>query len=187
MHFACSKCFEILEKLIIQLAEDYKRSTVDFAKDFRSKPFKSGLYLSLLAAGIQLARTAPTEGNFYDCILQYSNDLNMLSATNRSAKCNDHIKQLVQDFNNGEIRHLNFIIFTLIWVDKYGKDVDLFPARCRYTNVGRFEMFNRVVDIGIANRWLMLKHKMANFDVSDDEMEEFGSTLTWRDKLLSFR
>ena len=96
----------------------------------------------------------------------------------RSRQSDDHIQSLLRAYNYGVVRRLNLGVVSLIWLDDYAKECDVYSAKCKPSHVrwmdvfGLGDMKTRIVDIGIAGRYRLLDEAIVDFDVSDSEWSQ---------------
>lgn len=82
-----------------------------------------------------------------------------------------HIELVERFFNEGILRRMNFGIFSIIWLDNYDRDCFLYKAVCPYIRLHFLEFFERIIDIGVLDRWWIMEKKMMNYDINDKEFE----------------
>ncbi|KAI4492611.1 hypothetical protein M0804_002402 [Polistes exclamans] len=108
----------------------------------------------------------------------YRNDLLMnafilmqVSENIRNEESVKHIELVERFFNEGILRRMNFGIFSIIWLDNYDRDCFLYKAVCPYIRLHFLEFFERIIDIGVLDRWWIMEKKMMNYDINDKEFE----------------
>lgn len=140
---------------------------------------KSAIYVALLGTAGYLMKTNPNESSFKEQLVNNTNDLLLLSDAIRNPRADSHTQKVMQYANAGRIRRLNLGVCSLMWLDNYEKGVDVYNAHCDPLKVGWLDLKERVVDIGIMNRWLLLQDSMTDFDINPQEWgEEVGDVDT---------
>ena len=151
------------------ILEDYKAVAVETGQDIKARPIKSGFVFSILGAVTYLIKTNPSEQSFRAGLVENTNDLLQLSDAIRRPSCDDHMQMLVKGYNEGTIRRLNLGVCSIMWLDNFDKDVDFFQAHCKQLRVGWLNMKERIVDVGVVNRWIYLEKYMEDFDINPQE------------------
>ena len=157
---------------LLGIANDYKEAGQDILKDMKDKPLKSAFYIGTLSTLIYFCRHNPTEDSFREQLQNNANDLLLLSDLIRNPVSDSHVQKLISGYNEGVVRRLNLGVCSLMWLDNYDPQVDLYKAQCKPLKVGWLEMRERIVDIGVLERWIYMEKAMIDYDVNPAEWEE---------------
>lgn len=149
---------------------DYYEVLKEVRRDACNKPLKASAYGIATIFVINLFRT--NEG-----LKSYSAEI--VSACNRVGsvvdKCrNPTSKEFVQNIGElhcqGLLRQLDLGFSTLIYKADSNQDIALYRYNCSHLRPSLKEFIHeRLVDLGIQGRWLILESKMKNYDINEDE------------------
>ncbi|CAJ0935745.1 unnamed protein product [Ranitomeya imitator] len=138
------------KKMVIwtrSLLRDYKEACKDIVVGARERPFKASVYLSLLA------------GDSFRCsLLEASSSLLLLSPWMRSGTADGHVQRLLALSHQGRLRHA-----------PYDPDCDLYNTQCPHLRPRMADFPGRVLDVGFFGQWWLLRNKMKDFDINEDE------------------
>ncbi|KAM4677585.1 mitochondrial import inner membrane translocase subunit Tim29 [Discoglossus pictus] len=166
------------------LLHDYSEAFKDIFVGAKERPGKAAVYISLIAGASICSSKAPSEDSFQGSILEASASLLLLSAWTRSGTSDQHVQNLIHLGNQGRLRYVNLILFSLVYEAAFDPECDLYPASCSHLQPRLLEFPSRVLDIGFFNRWWFLHSKMKDFDVNEDEFSHLPvemRTVTWND------
>ncbi|KAM5171409.1 mitochondrial import inner membrane translocase subunit Tim29 [Mantella aurantiaca] len=151
------------------LLHDYGEACKDIAVGAKERPGKAALYISLLTGVGICSSRAPTEDSFQSSMLDASSCLLFLSPWTRSGKSDQHVQRLMELSNQGRLRHINLLIFSLMYEAPYDPECDLYSTQCSHLKPRWSEFPDRVLDIGFFGRWWLLQNKMEDFDINEEE------------------
>ncbi|XP_018326028.1 mitochondrial import inner membrane translocase subunit Tim29-like [Agrilus planipennis] len=145
---------------------DYKEVAVDIAKDVKHRPIKAAVLVSTAVFISYLFKSNPSEADYRAAVIRAANDIRLIPPSMQKEEAANFLQYIEQCYNRDLIRRISFGIACIIWVDKYNKDYKNEEAVNKYLAVTNMELFNRIVDIGILNRWFILPKKMEDYDVN---------------------
>lgn len=148
---------------------------VEIGQDMKDRPLKSGIYVSLVAGAFYLGKTNPSELDFKEHLIENAGELLKLGEPIRNPTSDNHMQNLFKCYNSGQIRYLNFGLFSVMWRDNYKEGVDLFDAQCKPLKVGWFDLPERTLDIGILGKWHWIEKAMKDYDINPNEWNEQGN------------
>lgn len=151
------------------LLHDYGEACKDIVVGAKERPGKATLYISLLASVGICSSKAPSEDSFQCSLLEASSCLLLLSPWARSGSSDQHVQRLMELRNEGRLRHINLIIFSLMYEAPYDPDSDLYSSQCSHLKPRWSEFPSRVLDIGFFGNWWLLQNKMKDFDINEEE------------------
>ena len=157
---------------MLGIASDYKEVGKEILQDMKTHPFKSTVYISTIGVTVYFCKHNPTEDNFREQLQNNANDLLLLSDLIRNPVSDNHIQKLVRSYNEGLVRRLNLGICSLMWLDNYDKQVDVYQAQCKSLKVGWLEMRDRIIDIGVLDKWIYMEKAMIDYDINPAEWKE---------------
>ncbi len=158
---------------LLGIAHDYRDVAKETLRDMKKHPIKSTFYISTLATVTYFSKHNPSEDSFREQLQCNANDLLLLSDLIRNPAADQHTQRLVSAYNEGTVRRMNLGVCSLMWLDNYDKQVDLYSAQCKPLKVGWLEMKDRIVDIGVLDRWIYMEKAMIDYDINPAEWEEY--------------
>ncbi|XP_068129589.1 mitochondrial import inner membrane translocase subunit Tim29 [Hyperolius riggenbachi] len=151
------------------LLRDYGAACKDIAVDAKERPGKAALYISLLAGAAVCSSKAPSEHSFECSLLEASCTLLLLSPWTRSGRSDQHVQRLTELRNEGRLRHINFMVFSLMYEAPYDEECDLYPTHCPHLKPRLTDFPSRVLDIGFFGHWWLLQQMMKDYDINEEE------------------
>lgn len=152
-----------------RLLTDYKIAGAEIIEDGKQTPRKTIAILAGLAALFGAMKTNPDEYSFRDQLVLRTNELAMISDEIKNPLSDNHIRYLTTCYNQGLIRRLNLIFFSVMWVGDYNSDCNLYAAECSYLKPRYVTFYDRVIDVGLYGQWWNMKRKMKDMDINPDE------------------
>ncbi|XP_069623236.1 mitochondrial import inner membrane translocase subunit Tim29 [Ranitomeya imitator] len=160
------------KKMVIwtrSLLRDYKEACKDIVVGARERPFKASVYLSLLAGVGVCSSRAPSEDSFRCSLLEASSSLLLLSPWMRSGTADGHVQRLLALSHQGRLRHVKLLCLSLVYEAPYDPDCDLYNTQCPHLRPRMADFPGRVLDVGFFGQWWLLRNKMKDFDINEDE------------------
>lgn len=156
-----------------QLAADYRQAGADAVQDCRDRPVRTAVYAMLAASTYALMRTNPQYNAFEDSLLSWQSDMCTVGSPVRKSSAYDHLLELTHLIAQRRLKRLDLGVCTLLFRQENDESVATFSATCSYLQPTYWNYLSeRLVDIGIANRWLMLHRQLRDFDVNELEWTE---------------
>ena len=156
-----------------QLGLDYRQVVVDTLAECRQRPVKAGLYLSGLSSLGWLYHTNPTFNSFEDTLLTHQSDMCTVGEAVRNTAAYNHLYNLTDLQKEQRLQQINFAFFSVIFRRDFEEQMGIYKANCEYLKPSYLEyVTDRVVDVGILGRWIILSKKMQDFDVNEREWVE---------------
>lgn len=148
---------------------DYKDVTIDVIKTCKEQPLRASVYTSLLGSSYYLCKHNPDEASFRERLLQDAIKVLQVGEPIRNPISENHLKWLEKCYNEGIIRYINLGIISFIWLDNYEEGCSLYKAVCPYLKPRYVTLYQRVIDVGILDKWWVLDNKMKDYDINEDE------------------
>ena len=161
-----------LEERLHNIYADYKEVTIETAKEIRDKPIKSAAIFGAIGTLFYLNKHKPTESDYTAQITVAAQDLMMVGDPIRNQTSDKFVQNVNDHINKGTLRCMNLGVLSLIWYDNFSKEVDVFEAHAGPLKVGWLDMKERILDIGILDRWIKLEEAMMDYDINPDEWKE---------------
>lgn len=77
-----------------------------------------------------------------------------------------HLKYIENCYNKNLIRRLNLGVASVIWVDSYSGECDIYENQCSYLAVKYKGFIHRILDFGFLNIWWNISKNMLDYDVN---------------------
>ncbi|XP_071038874.1 mitochondrial import inner membrane translocase subunit Tim29 isoform X2 [Parasteatoda tepidariorum] len=145
---------------------------MDTVQESSAKPRKAFIITSGLGLLLAAMKMNPDEQSFYDRQLQCITELSMVGDPIRNPAAENHLTYLTRCQNQGLLRKVDLLFFSLIWEADYNNECNIYPAQCKYLQPKYFTFYQRIVDVGLFGFWINLKLKMRDFDVNPEEWNE---------------
>ena len=124
----------------------------------------------MLGSGVYLAKHNPDEACFRQDVLNSCSDIILTGEPIRNPKSTAHIQLLNDCYTEGIIRRLNLGVISFIWLDNYKEGLALYKAVCPYLKPRYLTFYERIIDVGFLDTWWILKDKMRDYDVNEEEL-----------------
>lgn len=93
-------------------------------------------------------------------------DLILVSPTLQRKESAEHLQLIQTHYNYDEIRRMNLLLFSLIWIDNHANQCKTYVNICDYMKLSWLEFKDKIIDVGFLNEWWMLSKNMADYDVN---------------------
>lgn len=135
----------------------------------RQRPGKAAIYAALLAGAVGCGLHSPCERSFEAGLLEAAGALLLLSPWTRSSTSEGHVQRLLQLRNRGQLRFQSLLFGSLVYEAPFDAGADLYAAHCRHLAPRWTDFPGRVVDVGFWDRWWVLRSKMRDADINEEE------------------
>nr|XP_020647256.1 mitochondrial import inner membrane translocase subunit Tim29 [Pogona vitticeps] len=159
------------------LLRDYAEACKEAAQSVRQRPRRAALYASLLAGAVACSLHSPCEASFEASLLEASGALLLLSPWTRSGAAEGHVQRLTRLRNRGQVRFRNLLFFSLVYEAPFDAGADLYQVHCQYLQPRWTDFPGRVLDVGFWGRWWVLRSKMQDADINDEEFQRLPEHL----------
>ncbi|XP_059082884.1 mitochondrial import inner membrane translocase subunit Tim29-like [Tigriopus californicus] len=166
---------EKLAHYLANVARDYSESFQELYKGALNRPRKALVISSTLGLGYYMYHHNPNERTFRDVYLRHNFDISLLGENVRNPCCTRSQDSIARYFNSEELRRWNLGLFSIMWRDHYSDKCGHALANCKYTKIGYFNFWDRIVDVGAFDRWWLISRNMRDFDVNPEEWHPDGS------------
>jgi hypothetical protein len=158
------------------LMRDYTTSIKDGFKSAQDYPVRAALYTGAVGGLVALNYTNPTYASYIQRVVEANDELGLISDTIRSKRADNLVQNVFRLHAQSRLRRQNFLVFSVVLAQRHADPTCIYEARC--TTLNRFELsdyLGRVLDFGIAGRWLALQTALVDCDVNEGEFAEDGS------------
>lgn len=153
--------------------KDYRQAFEDTVTDAKNNRKKATFYLSLIGLTTYLYKTNPPPNSFKSELVNYQNLMSTIGEPIRNPVCYNYLDELNCLDSQRRLHKLNFLIFTVFLREDFDPKIKIYEATCKYLQPSYLDyLSNRIVDIGIANRWILLERRLKDFDINPNEFND---------------
>lgn len=105
---------------------------------------------------------------FDDTLLQSNCDLGLVGSAVRNKSSEDYIRYIWHEKNTETLKIINLLFFSLMWVDNHSESCQLYETQCKYMQPTYLDIYSRIIDVGLFGSWMVIKHRMKDYDVNGD-------------------
>nr|XP_056704311.1 mitochondrial import inner membrane translocase subunit Tim29 [Euleptes europaea] len=158
-----------LASWVRSLLSDYAEACREVARGARQRPGRAALCVGLLAGVAGFARHCPGEPALEASLLEASDRLLLLSPQTRSTAAQGHVRRLLELRAAGQLRIQSLVLASVLYEAPFDADAALYHARCRHLAPTWTELPGLLLDVGFCGRWWVLRAKMRDCDVNDED------------------
>lgn len=155
------------------LAKDYYEATLGIGSYIKKNPVRSLLATAVASCAFYCSKTNPDEHSYRSEVLECANSMLYISPAIRNPSAIRHLEYLEKCYNANVVKRLNLLFFSVIWIDEFNDNMQLFKATCKYLKPSILSVHERAVDIGFLNVWWNLRSIMVNYDVNPEEWKDY--------------
>ncbi|XP_068910987.1 mitochondrial import inner membrane translocase subunit Tim29 [Tenebrio molitor] len=158
-----------VDKIVIYIknvCSDYKEVALSVRTDIKQKPLKATIFFTGLGfLGYSITHN-PNEQHFKAKFVQCANDVSLVSVHLVNPSAIEHLKLIQTCYNKDLIRYTSFGFFSIIWVDKYSNQCNMYETNCSYLKLPYRKIASQVIDVGFLNIWWIISRKMLDYDIN---------------------
>ncbi|KAH0628639.1 hypothetical protein JD844_010021 [Phrynosoma platyrhinos] len=164
------------------LLQDYAEAFAEVARGVRRRPGRAGLWAALLSGALGCGLRSPCESSFEAGLLEASAALLLLSPGTRSAAAEAHLRRLLELRDRGRLRFQSLLLLSVVYEAPFDAGADLYLAHCPHLQPRWAELPGRLLDVGFWGRWWVLRARMRDADINEEEFRHLPERL----RTLSF-
>lgn len=147
---------------------DYYEVSQDIVKSIKAHRIRSISGLFCLGAVIYTYRHVPSESSYYGELLDWSNELSLVNEVEQNKVSKSHINRTLHLYANGRLCYINLGLVAIVMeIPKY-PECKNYHTTCVHLQPRWWTFYNRVVDIGVYRKWLVIQRKMVDYDINDE-------------------
>ena len=154
------------------ILSDYVDVFTELFTSCKKHPIKAFVYLSCGGVITTGCIKRPDRASYVNDVLEYSNELSMCSEVVRSPKAKRYIDTLIAMETDGYLKYVNLGIAALIIRKNHSAYCSNYHETCSSLQPRFWQLHERVVDVGVWDRWLLLETELNGYDVNDEELEK---------------
>ncbi len=149
---------------------DYIEVFKDLGKASWNHPFKASIYLSIGSLVTAAVTTRPDYRQYLNDVLGYANELSMCSEHVRNPRAQNYIDDVIRCHSDKRLTYVNLGIAALIIRQPRSAYCCNFQETCSSLQPRLWTLGQRVVDVGVAGRWLLLDTELKDYDINDTQL-----------------
>lgn len=147
---------------------DYYEVSKDLIKSVKTHPVRSVLGLFCFGAVVYSSRQVPSESSYYAELLDWSNELSLVSETQQNKVSKSHIDKSLHLYANKRLRYVNLGLVAMVMEIPVYPECKNYHNTCVHLQPRWWTFYDRIVDIGIYREWLVIQRKMVDYDINDE-------------------
>lgn len=151
---------------------DYVEVGRDIATGIRRSPLKALVYGFMAGILGTSWRRNPDMASFVNNVLEYSNELSMCGETERNPAALAHIERLISLNSDGYLRRINLGVCSVVMQRVSSPQCCGYHEVCPHLQPRVWHAYQRILDIGVWGRWLLLERNMVDFDINEKQLEK---------------
>ena len=153
------------------LYKDYRDVYFETLQEAKAKPKKATFYIILVGGILYCIWSVPEERNYFQDFIGCRENLELCAPAIRNPDTEKYINDLNKLEMKGLLRYQSLGLFSIMWRHNEDPMLAVYYARCEYLQPLYSEMWDRLIDVGFAGRWWILRKKMEDYDVNYKEWE----------------
>jgi len=159
----------VIYKYVKQFSFDYRDALIETGKKMVQHPIKTIFYSSNIYLLFYAYRTMPSFNSYQNDLIEFQNQQLLTSSLIRNKQIETYIDTIEQLLSRDQIHFVDCYLFSLIIYRSQhrsnGNSYKFYENICSYLHLKRNA---RIIDIGIFNRWVVLKRQLRKEDIFDD-------------------
>ncbi|XP_061209744.1 mitochondrial import inner membrane translocase subunit Tim29 [Neopsephotus bourkii] len=153
------------------LLQDYAAALRETAQGARRRPLASAVTVAALGAVTACGASVPSADSFEAAAVEAAGSLLLLSPGTRSPDAERHVQRLLRRREAGRLRYRHLVLLAVVYEAPpgTGAGAQLYSSRCRYLRPPWRQAPARLLDVGFCGRWWLLRHRLRDCDVNEDE------------------
>jgi len=151
------------------IALDYYEVFTDLIKSAREHRLRS--VVGLLGAGVvvYLSKQVPDELNFHAELLDSANELSLVTETEQNRTSKAHIERTLDLYSHKKLKYVYLGLLAVMMESPAYPDLKIYQHTCTHLQPRWWTFYQRIVDIGVCGRWVVLQRKMVDYDINDSD------------------
>lgn len=151
---------------LINVYRDYKEVFTGLARGCYDRPSRP-LVLGIITGTIgYIWYQNPDEKSFNTELQQCSNAISLLSRLTRNPSSELHVDRLLHLRNEDLLTYVSFGLFSLIIRRNTNDICNNYDYTCQHLQPGFWTYYDKIEDVGLFKKWLILDKKMIDYDVN---------------------
>ncbi|XP_061299856.1 mitochondrial import inner membrane translocase subunit Tim29 [Pezoporus flaviventris] len=151
------------------LVQDYATALRETAQSARQRPLALAVTAAALSGAAACGSSVPSAESFEAAVVEAAGSLLVLSPGTRSPGAERHVQRLLRRREAGRLRYRHLVLLAVVYEAPCSASAQLYASRCRYLQPLWRQAPARLLDVGFCGRWWLLRHRLRDYDVNEDE------------------
>ena len=154
---------------------DYAHVFKDLFTSARSHPLKATAYISVGSLLVAAVKKRPDYTQYLNDVLTYGNELSMCSDMVRNPTAVNYIDDIIKHHYDRSLTYINLGVVALIMRNPHSAQCSNFRETCSSLQPRLWTCGERVMDVGVWGRWLLLDTNLKDFDVNTEQLSHLSN------------
>ena len=148
---------------------DYYEVFTDIIKSAREHRLRSTVGLIGAGAAVYSSKQVPDEISFHTELLDSANELSLVTETEQNRTSKAHIERTLDLYSHKRLKYVSLGLVAVIMELPAYPDLKNYQQTCTHLQPRWWTFYQRIVDFGMYGRWVVLQHKMIDYDINDND------------------
>ena len=113
------------------------------------------------------SREVPSEHSYYAELLDWSNELSLVNQMEQNQVSKSHIDRTLDLYASNRLRYINLGLVAIVMEIPTYPECKNYHNTCVHLQPRWWTFHNRIVDIGMYGRWVVIQRKMLDYDINE--------------------
>lgn len=147
---------------------DYYEVSQDIVKSIKTHRVRSVFGLFCFGGIIYSSRQVPCENSYYAELLDWSNELSLVNEAEQNQVSKSHIDRVLDLYASNRLHYINLGLVAVVMERPRYPECKSYHHICVHLQPRWWTFYNRIVDIGMYRKWLVIQRKMVDYDINDE-------------------
>ena len=147
---------------------DYYEVSKDMVNNIRTHRVRSVLGFLCFGTIVYSSRQVPNECSYYGELLDWSNELSLVSEVEQNKVSKSHINRTLDLYANKRLHYVHLGLVAIVMELPTYPECKNYHYTCAYLQPRWWMFYNRIIDIGMYGKWLVIQRKMIDYDINDE-------------------
>ena len=147
---------------------DYYEVLQDIVKSVKTHRVRSVLGLFCFGGVVYSARQVPDEHSYYAELLDWSNELSLVNEAQQNKISKIHIDRILHLYANNRLFYVNLGLVAMVMEIPTYPECKNYHNTCKHLQPRWWTFYDRIVDVGMYRKWLVIQRKMVDYDINDE-------------------
>ena len=146
---------------------DYYEVSLDIVKTIKTHRVRSILGFFCFGAVVHSFRQVPSECSYYGELLEWSNELSLVNEKEQNQVSKSHIDRTLRLYASNRLRYVHLGLVAIVMETPTYPDCKNYHCTCVHLQPRWWTFYERIIDIGMYRRWMVIQRKMEDYDVNE--------------------
>ena len=146
---------------------DYYEVSQDIIKSIKTHRVRSVFGFFCFGAVVYTSRQVPNEHSYYAELLDWSNELSLVNKTEQNQVSKSHIDRTLHLYASNRLRYINLGLVAIVMEIPTYPECKNYHNTCVHLQPRWWTFYNRIVDVGMYGKWLVMQRKMIDYDINE--------------------